>query len=44
MLEHRSYFLKIGKCEFEKSYIEFLGWLITPEGVMVDPSKAAGLS
>jgi hypothetical protein len=44
MLEHRSYFLKIGKCEFEQSCIEFLGWLITPEGVTVDPSKAAGLS
>jgi hypothetical protein len=43
LLEHQSYFLKLGKCEFEKSHIEFLGWLITPEGVMVDPSKAAGL-
>jgi hypothetical protein len=44
LLECQSYFLKLGKYEFEKSYIEFLGWLITPEGVTVDPSKATGLS
>jgi hypothetical protein len=44
LLERQSYFLKLGKCEFERSYIEFLGWLITLEGVTVDPSKAAGLS
>jgi hypothetical protein len=36
--------LKLGKCEFEQTSIEFLGWLITQEGVTVDPSKAAGLA
>jgi hypothetical protein len=43
LMEKLSYFLKLGKCEFEKSKIEFLGWLITKEGITVDPSKAVGL-
>src|SRR6266851_751477 len=44
LMENLSYFLKLGKCEFECTMIEFLGWLITHEGIMVDPSKAAGLA
>jgi hypothetical protein len=44
LMEKLSYFLKLGKCEFEKSKIEFLGWLITKEGITVNPSKAAGLA
>jgi len=43
-MERLSYFLKIGKCEFEQSRIEFLSWLITKEGITVDPAKAAGLA
>jgi len=43
LMEKLSYFLKLGKCEFEKSSVEFLGWLVTKEGVTVDPSKAVGL-
>jgi hypothetical protein len=39
-----SYFLKLGKCEFEKSSVEFLGWLVTSEGITVDLSKAEGLA
>ena len=44
LMEHLSYFLKLGKCKFECPSVEFLGWLVTPEGVAVDPSKAAGLA
>ena len=44
LMENLSYFLKLGKCEFEHTTIEFLGWLITREGITVDPSKAAGLA
>ncbi len=43
-MERLSYFLKIGKCKFEQSRIKFLGWLITKEGITVDPAKAAGLA
>ena len=44
LLQQQSYFLKLGKCKFEKPSVEFLGWLITQEGVTVDPSKAARLA
>ena len=44
LMEDLSYFLKLSKCEFEHTTIKFLGWLITREGIMVDPSKAAGLA
>ena len=44
LLQKRLYFLKLGKCKFEKSSIEFLGWMITPDGITVDPSKVSGLA
>jgi len=44
LMEKLSYFLKLGKCKFEKSKIKFLGWLITKKGITVDPSKAARLA
>jgi hypothetical protein len=44
LMEHLSYFLKLRKCEFERPSVEFLGWLVTPKGVAVDLSKAAGLA
>ncbi len=44
LMENLSYFLKLGKCEFEHTTIEFLGWLIICEGITVDPLKAAGLA
>src|SRR5216683_3162350 len=43
LLQRLSYFLKLSKCEFEKTSIKFLGWLITQEGITIDPSKVAGL-
>ncbi len=44
LMEKLLYFLKLKKCKFEQSSIEFLGWLITKKGVTVDLSKAAGLT
>ncbi len=44
LLQKLLYFLKLGKCEFEQSSIEFLGWLVTQEGITVNPSKAEGLA
>jgi hypothetical protein len=44
LMEKLLYFLKLSKCEFERSEVDFLGWLITHEGVTVDPSKAKGLA
>ena len=44
LMECLSYFLKLGKCEFECPSVEFLGWLIIQEGAVVDLSKAARLS
>ena len=44
LMEKLSYFLKLGKCEFERLEVEFLGWKVTEEGITVDPSKATRLS
>jgi len=44
LMEKLLYFLKLSKCEFERSEVDFLGWLITHDGIMVDPSKAKGLA
>jgi len=43
-MEKLFYFLKLGKCEFETTKTKFLGWLITKDGVTVDPLKASGLT
>lgn len=44
LLQQKLYFLKLGKCEFKRLSIKFLGWLITQEGVTVDLSKVAGFA
>jgi len=44
LLQKLSYFLKLSKCKFEKDRIKFLGWLIMPDGITVDPSKVVGLA
>ena|SRR6267154_4562005 len=44
LLQKLSYFLKLGKCEFEQPTEEFLRWLITSDGITMDPSKAEGLA
>jgi hypothetical protein len=43
-MEKLSYFLKLGKYEFKMTKTEFLGWLITAEGITVNPTKASGLA
>ena len=44
MMKSLSYFLKIGKCEFERSRVKFLGGLVIKEGIMVDSAKASRLA
>jgi hypothetical protein len=44
LLQHLSYFLKLGKCEFKHPHVEFLGWLVTLKGVIVNLSKVVGLT
>ena len=36
--EHRLY-AKFSKCEFWLDWVQFLGHVLTPEGVSVDPNK-----
>ena len=36
--EHKLY-AKFSKCEFWLDWVQFLGHVLTPEGVSVDPSK-----
>ena len=44
LMEKLLYILKLSKCKFKWSEVDFLGWLITHDGIMVDPSKAKGLA
>ena len=43
LLEKRSYFLKMGKTEFEKEEIDLLGWRVKNGRVRIDPMKVEGL-
>ncbi len=38
LCQHHLY-LKLEKCEFHRTTIQFLGYIITPEGVQMDPNK-----
>lgn len=38
-LRQHHLFLKAEKCEFHKTTIHFLGYIITPTGVQMDPKK-----
>ena len=44
ILEQHSYFLKVSKCEFEKTQIEFLGFLVENGTTCIDPSKIGGIA
>jgi hypothetical protein len=44
MCEKHSYFLKASKCEIMQPQITLLGWLVTGEGLHIDPSKVTGIS
>jgi RNase H-like domain found in reverse transcriptase len=41
--EKHSYFLKAYKCEIMQPQIRLLGWLITGEGLHINPSKVIGI-
>ena len=40
--EHRLY-LKAEKCEFEKTSVQFLGFIISTDGVAMDPQKVKAI-
>jgi hypothetical protein len=42
--ERHSYFLKASKCEIMRPQITLLGWLLTGEGLCIDPSKVTDIS
>jgi len=42
--KEKSYFLKASKCEIMRPQITLLGWLVTGEGLCIDPSKVTGIS
>jgi len=42
--KEKSYFLKPSKCEIMQPQITLLGWLVTGEGLCIDPSKVTGIS
>ena len=44
ILEQHSYFLKVSKCKFEKSSIEFLGFRIEGGTVCIEPNKLGGIT
>ena len=43
-MERKSYFLKASKTQFERPQIELLGWLVSKEGIKIDPSKVSGIA
>ena len=43
-LEQHSYYLKVSKCEFEQSSMEFLGFWVSNGTIKVDSSKIGGIS
>ena len=42
-LRDNDLFLKPEKCEFEKQEVEYLGFIIRPERIAMDPKKLAGI-
>ena len=37
-------YLKIGKCEFAKPKMEFLGWIVDKNGLKMDPKKITAVT
>jgi hypothetical protein len=42
-LEKHSYFLKVLKCQFEQTSIDFLGYIVKEGVAWIDPTKISGL-
>ncbi len=38
-LREHGLYAKLEKCQFDKSLVEFLGYVISPDGVSMDKSK-----
>jgi Reverse transcriptase (RNA-dependent DNA polymerase) len=43
LMEEKSYFLKLKKCQFEKDSMEILGWLVRGGKIQIDPAKVRGI-
>ena len=37
-------YVKLSKCEFSKKEIRFLGFIVGPEGIRMDPTKIAAVA
>ena len=37
-------YLKLEKCEFEKQWMEYLGYIISPDKIEMDPAKLNGIA
>ncbi|KAL0284508.1 UNVERIFIED_CONTAM: Retrovirus-related Pol polyprotein from transposon opus [Sesamum angustifolium] len=44
VLSHHRFFIKISKCNFGVSSVEYLGHIISPAGLLVDPSKLQAMT
>ena len=43
LLEEKSYFLKLGKCQFKQESMDLLGWTVGNGEIWIDPNKIPGL-
>jgi len=44
VMEERSYFLKLSKCQFEQPKMDILGWLVEDGNIKVNPAKATRIT
>jgi hypothetical protein len=44
LMEEKSYFLKLKKCQFKKDSMEILGWLVGGGKIQIDLAKVKGIS
>ena len=44
LCEKHKYYLKASKCEIMQPQMALLGWLVTGEGLRIDPAKVTGIS
>ena len=43
LLEENQLYLKLDKCEFEKTWVEYLGVIISHNSIEMDPAKVTGV-
>lgn len=44
LLKDNSFYVKLSKCSFCQSTIDYLGHLVSDEGVQVDPQKISAIT